>query len=500
MNVLIISTYILALVGIGILGRRRSHTKEEFRVAGRRLGPVLYTGTLCALVLGGASTIGGVSLGYAQGLAGMWLVVSIALGVILLSLFFAPIITRFKLYTVSQVLSARYGSVLTSRLASVVMLAYTMMIAVTSTTAYASIFRVLFGLESSWAILLGASVVILYSMLGGMWAITLTDMLQFIIMTLGIFCLLLPLSLSQAGGWAGLTSRLDSHFFDPTSLGMPSLLTMFVLYTLGQLSGQVIWQRVFTARSARVARIGGSVAGIYVALYGLAGAIIGMSARVLERNLAKPDDAFAVLAQNYLPAGLGGIVLAAGVAAMMSTASGTLIAASTLMRVDIVPIFRRKASPDLGQESVLADRIYLLILGILATLLALLMTDTVTALRLAYNILIGGLLVAILGGLIWRRGTGLGATASIVAGSAAVLLGIFKYGVSANQPIYIGLAASLLVYVLVSLLSPATDKKVLESWLAASQTKTLDEKNRAGLTRQADRQKGFPTGQNQLNQ
>lgn len=467
MNVLIISIYVLALVIFGFIGRNRSKNNEEFRVAGRRLGPVLYTGSLVALVLGGASTIGGVALGYKQGITGMWLVVSIAAGVILLSLFFAPTITRFKLYTVSQVLSARYGSKLTSRVSSIVMLAFTIMIAVTSTTAYASIFRVLFGLNSTWSILLGAVVVILYSMLGGMWAITLTDMFQFAFMTVGMFFLLLPVSLANAGGWSGLTSRLDAEFFQPGSVGFPSLLTMFVLYTLGQLSGQVIWQRVFTAATPRVARWGGTVAGIYVAAYGVAGAVIGMCARVLEPNLAKADDAFATMAQNYLPAGLGGVVLAAGVAAMMSTASGTLIAASTIMRVDIVPMLTGKPSPGRNEGSVAADRVYLVVLGALATVLALYMTDTVTALRTAYNILIGGLLVATMGGLLWKRATGAGALASIVAGAAGVVTGIAIFGVTANQPIYIGLGCALVAYVVVSLLTKPNPGAGLDAALAS---------------------------------
>lgn len=71
--------------------------------------PLLYTGTMSAVVLGGASTVGGVGLGYTYGLSGMWLVVAIAAGVVILSLIFAPIISKLKIYTVSQMLSLRYG-------------------------------------------------------------------------------------------------------------------------------------------------------------------------------------------------------------------------------------------------------------------------------------------------------------------------------------------------------------------------------------------------------
>lgn len=84
-----------------------------------------------------------------------------------------------------------------------------------------------------------------------MWSITLTDMMQFAIMTVGMFLLMLPFSLSQAGGWSGLTERLDAEFFQLGSMGMNSIITMFVIYTLGILVGQDIWQRVFSARSPR---------------------------------------------------------------------------------------------------------------------------------------------------------------------------------------------------------------------------------------------------------
>ena len=108
-NLAIILLYLGALIFCGYMGKRRAKNAEDFRVAGRRLGPLLYTGTMSAVVLGGASTVGGVGLGYTYGLSGMWLVVAIAAGVVILSLIFAPIISKLKIYTVSQMLSLRYG-------------------------------------------------------------------------------------------------------------------------------------------------------------------------------------------------------------------------------------------------------------------------------------------------------------------------------------------------------------------------------------------------------
>ncbi|MCC3264422.1 sodium:solute symporter, partial [Paenibacillus polymyxa] len=74
--------------------------------------------------------------------------------------------------------------------------------------------------------------------------------------------------------------------------------------------------------------------------YGVAGAVIGMAARTVTADIAATDDVFAWVSQNLLPVGVGGVALAAAVAAMMSTASGAIIAASTVMRTDILPILR----------------------------------------------------------------------------------------------------------------------------------------------------------------
>lgn len=465
MNVAIIVLYLVAMVAIGLWAARRASTTEDYRVAGRRLGPFFYTGTMSAVVLGGASTVGGIGLGYTYGISGMWLVLAIAIGLLILSVVFAGRLTRLRIYTVSQMLGLRYGEGIASRVSSVVMLAYTLMLAVTSTSAYASIFSVLFPIDRTGAILLGGLIVVSYSVLGGMWSITLTDMMQFLFMTVGIFLSLLPFSLSAAGGWSGLTERLDATFFAVDSMGLQSIATMFVVYGFGMLIGQDIWQRVFTARSPGVARWGGLSAAVYVALYGVAGALIGTAAAAVLPVLESPDDAFAMMAQEHVPAGLGGVVLAAGVAAMMSTASGALIASATVARVDVVPLIKTLISGgDESRPSLRGDRAYLLVFGVLVTLASILVSDVVTALTIAYDILVGGLLVAILGGLVWRRGNALGAAWSMVAGSVGVVIGMFAFGVMANAPIYIGLGVSAVVYVVVSLASGRTDDAVLEAW------------------------------------
>ncbi|MGH3948614.1 MAG: sodium:solute symporter family transporter, partial [Pseudonocardiaceae bacterium] len=230
------------------------------------------------------------------------------------------------------------------------------------------------------------------------------------------------------------------------------------------LIGQDIWQRVFTARSPKVATFGGIGSGLYCLVYAIAGALIGTAAKTLYPDLAAADNAFATIVERLLPAGVRGLVIAAALSALMSTASGALIACSAVSTTDILGKVRRFSRAGAGGSELSANRIATLVLGLVAIGIAMVVTDVVAALTVAYNILVGGLLVAILGALLWPRGTRQGALVSMVVGSVVVVVSMVSEGLLANEPIYYGLAASLLAYVAVSLLTPRTPDTVLSEW------------------------------------
>jgi SSS family solute:Na+ symporter len=426
----------------------------------------MYSGTMAAIVLGGASTIGGVGLGYQYGLSGAWMVFTIGLGLLALSVFFSARIARLKVYTVSEMLDLRYGGGRAGIISGVVMWAYTLMLAVTSTIAYATIFDVLFDMNRAVAIVLGGSIVVAYSTLGGMWSITLTDMVQFVVKTIGVLLLLLPIAVVKAGGFGEMKAQLPTGYFDPLGIGGETIFTYVLIYTFGMLIGQDIWQRVFTARGDRTAKWGGTVAGTYCLVYALAGAVIGTAAKVLYPKLGSPDDAFATIVKDELPVGVRGLVLAAALAAVMSTSSGALIACATVANNDIWSRLRRigKAAPSEEHDEVKGNRAFILLMGVAVIATAIAIDDVVQALTVAYNLLVGGLLVPILGGLVWKRGTVHGALASVVVGGLAVITLMATYGILANEPVYYGLLASLAAYLVVSLATPATDTAVLAAW------------------------------------
>jgi SSS family solute:Na+ symporter len=446
LDLLVVIAYMAAILAAGFWARRKATTQDQFLVAGRSVGPWLYSGTLAAIVLGGASTVGGVKLGYQYGISGMWFVFMLGLGIIVLSVVFVERILGLKLYTVPELLERRYSP--SARVVGgIVMVAYDLMVSVTATIAVGAVMQVIVGIPRTPAIFISSAVMVAYSVLGGMWSLTLTDIIQFVIKTIGILFILLPGAILHAGGLSAMHTRLPSEFFSLTHIGAGKILSFFVLYFFGIIIGQDVWQRVFTARSVKVARNGGIGVGFYCLCYALAGAAIGTAGRVFLPPLADADAAFAEIVNTVLPVGLRGLVLAAALAAIMSTASACLLAASTVLLEDVY--LRLRGAGNAG--SIAQSRVVTLALGVVMTVVSCVMHDVIAALTVAYDFLVGGLLVPVIGAMMWRRGTTAGALASIAVGGSLVAVLLALNGIDSDLPIYAGLGGSLLVYIAVSL-------------------------------------------------
>jgi SSS family solute:Na+ symporter len=263
-------------------------------------------------------------------------------------------------------------------------------------------------------------------------------------MTVGIFALLLPFAIGEAGGLGAMQDTLPASYFEPAAIGWNTIFTYFLLFFFGLMIGQDIWQRIFTGRDEKVVRRGTIVAGAYCMFYGVAGALIGAAAKVVVPRLQSPDEAFAAIAEAVLPTGIIGLVLAAALAAIMSTASAALLASSTIMANDLLTLVRKVANP------MLATRITTFLVGIAVVGVSVVLNDVVGALTVAYDLLTGALFVPIVLGLLWARGTARAAVASMAVSSVVIVVLMIISGLYSNDPIIYGLLSSLVVYVGVS--------------------------------------------------
>jgi solute:Na+ symporter, SSS family len=112
----------------------------------------------------------------------------------------------------------------------------------------------------------------------------------------------------------------------------------------------------------------------------------------------------------------------------------------------------------------MVNRVTTLLVGIVVLVISLIVSDVVGALTVAYDLLTGALFVPIVGALFWRRATAVGALASMVAGSVVVVVFMVLDGLFANTPIIWGLLVSLVVFVVVSLLTPGPSDERMRAW------------------------------------
>src|SRR5690625_2039370 len=176
-----------------------------------------------------------------------------------------------------------------------------------------------------------------------------------------------------------------------------------ITYTLGMMVGQDIWQRYFTAKDTKVARTGGVLVGVYSLVFSLAMVLRGMSALIVLPNINSTQDVFTMMAFETLPPGLLGIVFAAVAAAIMSTASGTLLASSTLITKDILKdqFFQHYSD----RQFLKLSRMTTFIVGIIAIVISLWIQELLVAIDVAYAILAGSIFIPIVFGVFWRKTT-----------------------------------------------------------------------------------------------
>lgn len=452
LDLVIILIYFLVLVVVGIIGVRRAQTSEIYILSGQNLGLFMFFGCLTAVFLGGSSTIGSAQLGYEIGFSGVWFVFSMGLGITLFGLLLLKKVTGYHVMTISELLGKLFN-VPSKLIGAVVASIYTLMVSVTQVIAIGVLLSAIFDWNLTFAMLIGGGVVFFYTILGGMWSVSMTDVIQFTIMTVGIFLIMLPISLSKVGGIQELTTQLPSSYFSFTNIGFLEIVKYLTTFTLGMMVGQDIWQRYFTARNQKIAITGGVLVGIYSFLYSMAMVIIGMCAIILLPNLESTQSVFTVMAFETLPPGLLGIVFAAVAAAIMSTASGTLLASSTLIAKDILKDHFFKDISD--KKFLLVTRVTTLAMGVIAIIIALYVQELLVAIDVAYAILAGSIFVPIVFGLFWKRTTPKAAFAAMLISALVVIGSLMVEGLSSTNPILYGIVVNIVVLISVSLIGPS---------------------------------------------
>jgi len=411
---LVLIVYLLAMISIGAVAARRAKTVESFFLAGRSLKPALLTATLTATILGASSTLGMAGLGFSEGLTGAWWLLSGTLGLLVLSFFLAEKVRAAGCFTLPELMGEEYDQRVRFGASALILVSWIGIIAA-QIVASGKLLSILFGPSSEAFMIVSAAVFVLYTALGGQRSIVKTDALQLLILLFGLIVVA-----GRAFQLAGPEILAGTSFPTSEARGWTEVVSLVLVVGSAYLVGPDIYSRLFSAKDPKTARRSALAAALVLLPLAFVITGLGISARILFPGIG-PEEALPVLmAETLSPLGEG-IVAAALLSALMSSADTTLLTATSIFALDLYKARRPEASE---RKIMRVSRGATVLIGGLALLSALRHPEIIATLLSAYTVFAGGLIVPLLAGF-WRerlRLTSEGALAALLGGGGTALL------------------------------------------------------------------------------
>ena len=459
--------YLAGCVGLGVFASRKVlGSRDEYWVAGRRIGTAVNSMAIMASLASGGSIIGVMGLAYSQGIpATLALFAGAVLGFPLASILVARQLRNFGKYTITDFLAFRYPSVVVRYLVpSVIVIAFTIYI-VAQLKAAGITANALLGIPYDTAIILATLVFIVYVSFGGMVAITWTDMIQ------GALMLAVVLGAALAMTWrvgsplelmrqaTEVAPELGQVVHQPVA----SYLGYFVIWATAIPVIPHIVMRVSTAKDAKGARLSLNLAMLAYSVMILAAVLAVVPVGKLHfPGLEDADQVFLKVMGSEFPTLVRGVAVAAVLAAVMSTTDALLLACSSAIAHDIVGGLLKGRASEKTMASIRVAAAW--VVGLLALYWALSPPELISRFYTAgIGLLSASLFVPTIAGLWWKRANLAGGAASLVVGAATYvvgLLGVFDIGVA---PVVTALAASALAMLTGGLLGRRESASMIET-------------------------------------
>jgi SSS family solute:Na+ symporter len=475
----------MALGGFWI--SRLIRDSDDFFVAGRELSPFILAATITATNLSMFHFVGMGGTTYKNGVSMIWQNWTGDIALVLSGCFVLPLMRRLRIRSIPEFLEMRYGRGLRTLVGAfwgIRLCVYLGLLLYLAATAAI----VITGWNNYWAWLLIFSLVsILYSTIGGAWAVAIMDSVQFVIMLAGAL-VVFPIAMHIAGGLPQIIDHFRTTSPQHVDLVPQSGEFNYVFISSILLLGfkwatidQAILQRAFGARSPRVGAKGMVLSGVITTPLTFLWILPGLAvAKLQPGEFANPDEAIPWMLATYLPAfgkGLLGFVLCGLVAAQVSTITADVNSVATLFTSDVYRTLKRREPTQ--AQLLYVVRVTSLLCGVAMLLVAWGLKYAGTG-AVKINLAIVGILdmplfvITVIYGLAWRRTNWQGAVAGFALGGVAGLLCFWLVGVK-SAPL-VGAATALVVTPVVSLLTPNRRREQAEQiWLTRQAAGDSDE-------------------------
>lgn len=444
----IIIVYLLCVLGIGLAAGKGIKNISQYAVAGKSYGSLIVFATLSASFIGGGFSMGNAEKVFLFGIVNIVALWGFSLKEILVARYIAPGMDRYRnAISVGDIMDWHYGR--TAKIFSGIF-GFILCAGILGAQigAIGHITNLFMGIDRSWGIMLGCGIIIVYATAGGMKAVVWTDIVQFVILGIGL-PLTLVFGVLAAGGTANIIDSVPPEFLSLPSepLAITALISLFLTFVVGETLVPPYLQRLLIGRNAREVARGTLYSGLYSIPFFAVTGLIGLVAFVLNPEL-NPNLAMPYVIQQALPPLLQGIVIAAVLAIVMSSADSFLNAAAICCINDVIkPLRKSGLSPE---KEVRAARIITFAVGALAVLFALSIESVLDILIYSYNfwapIILVPLALALTGVRVNRT--------KFVAGALSGIAGMLIWDYVLTEPweidgLVVGVLANLAAFVLV---------------------------------------------------
>ena len=349
--VLVVGFLVLIFIaGIGV--SRWIREADDFYVAGRELTPFILAATITATNVNMYSFIGQAGEAYRSGFGIIWNCWLGNMALVFSGIFVVPVLRRLMVRTVPEFLELRFNKYIRLFVGVVWALKLCFWLAVILTAANAAAAGIT-RIDNPWVWYVAfAAIAIVYSAVGGAWAVALTDTIQFVVMIAGAL-VVLPIAMGAVGWMPELIRKLHEsgrgeHLRFVTQaqeFNWLFILSMVLLSTKWACVDQAILQRAFGARDPRTVAKGMVLSGIITTPFAFLWILPGLANTVLQPGVANTDMIMPVFLRDYLGPGVLGLVLCGLLASQLSTISSDINSVATLVTSDVYHNLRRDASP-----------------------------------------------------------------------------------------------------------------------------------------------------------
>jgi SSS family solute:Na+ symporter len=410
--------YFAIMVGIGIYFSRKIKNSDDYALAGKALGPIVLMGTLMATSVGsGTVTGGGTSLAYNYGIwAGVsWVIPYLVVCPIYYMLY--KHIRKSDTYTIPQILGKTYGP--TAKIIGFIITVFALVGIVSyQYRGLAYVLNITTGLSTEVGTIISAIIIIAIAIFGGLFSVAYTDAMGALLIV-GACIVAVPYSISAGGGWSNIIASVEPvkltfsggrNWFTWVGGYLPLIILL--------LGDQNFYQRMSAAKSDKASRTGALG---WMLLTALAVPCVGLIAFIGSALFGKNIQAGMSFMSmtTVIPTFIGGILLAAAAAFILTTATSYLLSSATSIAYDFYISYVNENATD--KQKLAATRWATPVLGILAYITLQFFPSILAVQNWSYTMIGAGLTSAVIGAMIWPRVTKAAGLASMILGAGTTL-------------------------------------------------------------------------------